>query len=734
MSSQSLVQAISSLSAYSLDLKSNFSRLGNLQILSALLAVWVASRVVKLIKGISAVNGLRGMRIPFQPLDFPGALIPTTWWNPGVTFTWLWRFTFYRRFQSENVSIVPFLSGIPVIYTNNLDVARQVASGGHKSSFIKPESASQSLLLWGMNLVAADGDTWRKHRRIMGPAFNNKLYQMVWTETLKTYREMVSAENWNSQTLALLIIGKCGFGFSFDWTAPPTAPDGSMPIQEALRIVADSNVLMIAAPKWLLNLPFQRFKEVREAHSQLMGFMRKQVENRKSDISGQSYSTANQNDAFTLLVKANEDEASKLRLDDQELIGNVFIMLFAETTAHTLAATLGFLGLHQDIQEEVVEQIVSVVGWDRDPEYQDYASLNKVLAAFYEALRMFPAGFIMIREATEDTVLQIPNPPGEDGTTPFPVPKGVQVLVDMIGIQYNPRYFEEPEAFKPSRWYNTSSESDTFSAFSIGPRACIGRKFATTEAVAFLTMLLRDYKVEPILKDGETKEEWRKRVLDGRIVLTLGVADVGLRVVNTGNHSVVLLNTPKSLLTSVPTDKFRISHESGATPTFIGVKPKDAEGGLASVTKGPVTVLTPGQSFEVIHDLSKAYNFTMNGGYTIVPSNQFYAASPTHSTIPIYAEVEAFTIKLARQVLGHRDIDRCPKPSFANCSASQQAFLLQATKYAESYARQAYENGGVLDFVYTQPLCKELAIRNASQAIFNANSYEYFAENDPTID
>ncbi|KAF8068982.1 cytochrome P450 [Lyophyllum atratum] len=511
---------------------------------SAALAVFIASRVFKLIHGINAVNNMPGMRVPFQPLAAPGAIFPTNWWNPGLRFPWLWRSTFYRQYQSENVSIVPFISGVPSIYTSNLDVARQVAAGGHKSSFIKPEAASQAILLWGMNLVAADGEMWRKHRRIMGPAFNNKLYQMVWAETLESYREMISAEGWGTKDtidvpviqkltfkLALLIIGKCGFGFSFNWTTPPTAPDGTMSVQEALRIVADTHMWAIFAPKWLLALPFRKFRQSREAHDQLMGFMRGQVANRKAEISGHESAKPSNNDAFTMLVKANEDETSKLQLDDEELIGNVFIMLFAghETTAHTLAATLGFLGLHPDIQEEVLEQIVAVVGWDRDPVFEDYSRFEKVLAVFYEALRMFPAGFILIREATEDTVIQIPNPPGQEGTTPFPVPKGVQIMVDMIGVQNNPRYFDEPEKFKPSRWYGVTNESEAFSAFSVGPRACIGRKFATTEAVAFLTMLLRDWKVEPTLREGETKEEWQKRVLDARIILTLGVADVPLR-------------------------------------------------------------------------------------------------------------------------------------------------------------------------------------------------------------
>jgi len=62
-----------------------------------------------------------------------------------------------------------------------------------------------------------------------------------------------------------------------------------------------------------------------------------------------------------------------------------------------------------------------------------------------------------------------------------------------------------------------------------GPRVCIGRKFATTEAVCFLTMLLREWKVEPSLREGESKEEWRERALQGKMVITLGVKDVPVR-------------------------------------------------------------------------------------------------------------------------------------------------------------------------------------------------------------
>jgi len=44
-------------------------------------------------------------------------------------------------------------------------------------------------------------------------------------------------------------------------------------------------------------------------------------------------------------------------------------MLFAghETTAHSIAATLGFLSIDPALQQEVYDQIVEVVGLDRDP-------------------------------------------------------------------------------------------------------------------------------------------------------------------------------------------------------------------------------------------------------------------------------------------------------------------------------------------------------------------------------
>ena len=47
---------------------------------------------------------------------------------------------------------------------------------------------------------------------------------------------------------------------------------------------------------------------------------------------------------------------------------NVLNECFAsETTANTFATTLAYLAINPEAQDEAVQQIIDVVGWDRDP-------------------------------------------------------------------------------------------------------------------------------------------------------------------------------------------------------------------------------------------------------------------------------------------------------------------------------------------------------------------------------
>jgi hypothetical protein len=125
---------------------------------------------------------------------------------------------------------------------------------------------------WGLNLVTSNKDDWRRHRRIMGPAFNTSTYSIVWTETLRVYRDIITAEGWAQKDLvtlrpvqaytirvAFLVISTCGFGLPFRWEGPTENDDRGMDIQEAMRIWADTGTVRLLTPLWVYKLPVKRY-------------------------------------------------------------------------------------------------------------------------------------------------------------------------------------------------------------------------------------------------------------------------------------------------------------------------------------------------------------------------------------------------------------------------------------------------------------------------------------------
>ena len=72
--------------------------------------------------------------------------------------------------------------------------------------------------------------------------------------------------------------------------------------------------------------------ELVEADEHLMEFMKTKVRERKAVIgstaSGERNAGTIKVDAFTMLVKANEDEGGKLKLDDEELVRWTFLQSF----------------------------------------------------------------------------------------------------------------------------------------------------------------------------------------------------------------------------------------------------------------------------------------------------------------------------------------------------------------------------------------------------------------------
>ncbi|EJT98660.1 hypothetical protein DACRYDRAFT_17856 [Dacryopinax primogenitus] len=84
-----------------------------------LLIVFVLNRAARHYASLRTLSFLPGMTFAFSPFSIPGALLPTSNYNPGMMFNWGWRHTMYKNSPMDMMRISGVLAGRSVLYTNS---------------------------------------------------------------------------------------------------------------------------------------------------------------------------------------------------------------------------------------------------------------------------------------------------------------------------------------------------------------------------------------------------------------------------------------------------------------------------------------------------------------------------------------------------------------------------------------------------------------------------------------
>lgn len=70
-------------------------------------------------------------------------------------------------------------------------------------------------------------------------------------------------------------------------------------------------------------------------------------------------------------------------------------------------------------------------------------------------------------------------------------------MFNIYALHHDPKYFPEPESFKPERFLDGTKEGkDGFIPFGIGPRKCIGYKLAMEEGMLALAKIMQRFDLE----------------------------------------------------------------------------------------------------------------------------------------------------------------------------------------------------------------------------------------------
>lgn len=372
----------------------------------------------------------------------------------------------------------------PVLLVNTVAGARRVLVENHAAYSKRTVQYGALSLVTGAGLLTADGEQWRRRRRLDQPAFHHSSLENVATESVaaaERVRHAVPAGGGvvdvDSAALraTLEVVGHTLFGGA----AAQQGERVVAAVLDALDVVVARARTPVPVPRWA---PTPGNRRLRRSVATLDAAARDVVAARRAAGVRET-----DTDLLALLLRAAD--AGDLAFDEvrDELVTTV--VAGHETVASALTWTLHLLARHPDHQARLHAELDDVLA-GRAPSWADLGSLPYTRAVVDEALRLYPPAWVVTRRAERDDVV--------DGVA---VPASALVLLSPWLLHRRADVFEAPKAFAPERFLGESRTSvprGAYVPFGAGPRLCIGRDVALVETVLVLAALLRDLTVLPV--------------------------------------------------------------------------------------------------------------------------------------------------------------------------------------------------------------------------------------------
>lgn len=208
-------------------------------------------------------------------------------------------------------------------------------------------------------------------------------------------------------------------------------------------------------------------------------------------------------DLLTVLLGTRHPDTGE-PLANQHVRDEIVTMFFAghDSTSRTKTWALACLSKHPEALRKAQDEVDAVLG-SRKPTLDDVPKLKYLKQIVQETLRLYPAGWLMPRTASEDDVV--------DG---FRIPKGAFLCINIYAVHRDPALWDRPESFEPERFDGSESSwpRGQYIPFGGGPRLCIGDQFGQMNAQLTLAMFLQRFR--PSLVPGR---EFRASGLGGSL-------------------------------------------------------------------------------------------------------------------------------------------------------------------------------------------------------------------------
>ena len=389
----------------------------------------------------------------------------------------------YRAWMAEFKT--PFFRSFMI---NQPDLVRTVLKD-RPDDFPKSGRIAEGLRpLLGDSVFLTNGETWKRQRRIIDPAFEGgrlkDTFPAMWAASEAAVARLrhrtgqpVEIEEETSHAAADVI-------FRTLFSIPIEHEVASQVFARFRDYQRSQPILNLAAfvpvPGWVPRFFRKGTKRnaavIRDLIRQLTAERMEQI--RAGDAP---------NDLATKIMTARDPQTGE-QFDTDEMVDQVAIFFLAghETSASALAWTLYLMALYPDWQEKVAGEADVL-------ERCDFSVMSKLRISrdvFREALRLYPPVPMMVRQATCPEQFR-----GRE------VPVGSQLVLSPWHLHRHERLWDNPDGFDPERWGTANGrqcQREAYIPFSAGSRVCTGAGFAMVEGPLILSMLLREFRIETV--------------------------------------------------------------------------------------------------------------------------------------------------------------------------------------------------------------------------------------------
>ncbi len=381
--------------------------------------------------------------------------------------------------------------GRPVLQFNHPELVLEMLvrdAPHHHRNLVMQRSKS----VLGEGLLTSEEPLHMRQRRLAAPAFHRQRIA-AYGEVIGQYTSTMTGK-WPSgevidlraemMLLALRIVGKTLFDSVVD--------------DEVRKIAAAVDSFQHFLPLAFLpfsetiqRLPLPAMRRIRRGREELDVLIYRMIAARRSE---QAAGKPDRGDLLSMLLAAEDREegtGAVARMSDTQVRDECLTVLLAghETTANALSFALWLLAQHPEIQDALAAEAATVLQ-GRTPAAADYAKLVLAEQVFAEALRLYPPVWVTARTAAERYVYR-----------GFTVEPGTMLVAPQFAVQRDPRFWDRPEAFDPSRFSAAGKAGRpkfAYFPFGAGSRQCIGEGLAWMEGVLILAGMMQDWRVSPV--------------------------------------------------------------------------------------------------------------------------------------------------------------------------------------------------------------------------------------------